>query len=290
MVALSTTGALKVAETIEAVSRFTEKTPVVATGSDGNSLTAALWRHSAMTRRFEGHKCDILGISLRGLANLEQIADGRSVWRGPAAGSAVLLRADEATDWNLDGSFEMLHIYLPNRISMQTSSPILASPFRDPMLISLANAAALALRESNGLGGYVTPILESITRFFDERYVQVGGNHVRLGRDGLSGFAQKTVMKFISENLHKEITVETLAKIASLSPSHFHRAFSATFGTSPRQFLIDRRVDRAAMQIRNSHANVATIASECGFSSASHLGVQFRKRLGMTPGLYRKMI
>lgn len=60
------TGEMNVAETIDAVSRFTEKAPVVAADPDRRGLAAALWRHSAMTRRFEGHKCDILGISLRG--------------------------------------------------------------------------------------------------------------------------------------------------------------------------------------------------------------------------------
>jgi len=183
----------------------------------------------------------------------------------------------------------MLHIYLPNQVSIKGPSPVLAHPFRDPMLISLGNAAAMALRESNGLGSYVAPLLESITRFFDERYIQFSIDHDRLKQDGLSGYARSSVMKFISDNLNKEVTVETLAKIAALSPSHFHRAFSASFGTSPRQFLIDRRVDRAAMLIRNSHKNFDIIATECGFSSASHLGVQFQKRLGVTPGLYRKM-
>lgn len=285
---VASTGATKVAETIDAVCRFTEKAPVVAVTPDRKGLAAALWRHSAMTRRFEGHKCDILGISLRGEANLEQMDCGRSVWRGPAAGSVVLLRADEATDWNLDGSFEMLHIYLPNQVCNESFSPALNRPFRDPILMSLAKSTALALQESEGLGGYVAPLLESITRLFDERYVQLGRNRENNKLDGLGGYAQNLVLKFISENLQKEITVETLANIASVSPSHFHRVFSATFGTSPRQFLIDRRVDRAAMQIRNSHKNLATIASECGFSSASHFGLEFRKRLGVTPGLYRK--
>ncbi|MCB2051816.1 MAG: helix-turn-helix domain-containing protein [Novosphingobium sp.] len=241
-----------------------------------------------MTRRFEGHSCDILGISLRGEAILEQIENGRSIWRGPAPGSVVLLQANQPTDWALDGDFEMLHVYLPHHVNRGNLLPIAQRPFRDTLLVQLAQTTALALQETGSAGSYIFPLLESISQFFEERYVNAQHDPTYRNGSGLTGFVQKSVLTFIADHLHQEISVDDLAKVAGLSPCHFTRAFRTSFANSPGQFLIDRRVDRAASLLTRSSESVGTIATLCGFSSASHLGMQFRKRMGVTPSVYRR--
>lgn len=284
-------GETAVAATIDAVSRFIGKSPIVSAPlSETKAISAALWQHSPQTRRFEGHECDILAVSLRGDATLEQIENGRSVWRGPAPGSIVLLRAGDPTDWHLDGPFEMLHVYLAGRhpVDVSVRSKI-NRPFRDPLLLQLARSASLALTESGGKANYIAPLLDSIQRCFDERFLMAESVQPQSACSGLTGFARNAVIAFVRDNLAKELRAEDLAKVAGLSAGHFSRAFKASFGLTPHQYIIEQRISFAADLLSRSELEVANIARLCGFAGASHLGCEFRKRIGVTPTHYRRI-
>lgn len=279
------------AATLDAVARFTERSPIACVApAQGEDLSAALWQHSAKVRRFEGHQRHILGISLRGDAHLEQLLNGRSVWRGSAPGSIVLLQAPEHTDWCLDGAFEMLHVYLDSdRIPWNNQSPILERPFRDPILMQLGQATALALRDTCGQSNYVAPLLESLQQCLVDRYFQANGDALATQGAGLSAPAQRKIEGFIRENLASDIPAETLARIANLSVGHFNRAFRNSYGISPHQFLIEQRMTKAAMLLATTTIDVGTIARKTGFVSASHLGAHFKKRMGVTPLQFRRV-
>ncbi|MGB7372369.1 helix-turn-helix domain-containing protein [Erythrobacter sp.] len=278
-----------ISASIDAVARFVGQAPIVsATVSPDKKASAALWKHSPKTRTFEGHQCDILAVSLRGDATLEQIDGGRCVWSGPAPGSSVLLRSREPTDWNLTGGFEMLHVYLPVSSSIALGSALLDRPFRDPILLQLARSTALALTESCGSGSYIAPLIESMQRYFSDHYLARITTAPPAG-GGLTGFAQRTVAKFVRENLHRDIAIEDLARTCDLSPSQFTRNFKQSFGFTPHEFLIEQRIGRAAEMLCASGLRVEEVAKACGFSSASHLGAQFKQRMGVTPGNYRKV-
>mgnify|MGYP003582244289 CR=1 FL=1 len=285
-----TSGQDAVLATIDAVARFADRSPSYRTRSiDDSPLSAALWQHSPKMRRFEGHECHILAVSLHGDSHLEQLCEGRSVWRGSAPGSIALLRSTEYSDWRLDGSFEMLHIYLdPTRIPWECGSAKLGRPFRDPVLLQLGHAAAMALRDTEGANRYVMPLLETIQQCLIDRYftrsaLPAGGNGT-----GLTGFTQRQIDDYVRDHLHADISIEVLADIAGLSCGHFNRAFRASYGVSPHQFLIDRRVARAAELLTQSTQSVAEIANAAGFSSSSHMGSQFKKRMGVSPAAYRR--
>lgn len=281
---------MAISATIDAVSRFTGKLPLVsAPVAGGRDVTAALWQHSPRTRTFEGHACDILAISLRGDATLEQIENGRSIWRGPAPGSIVLLRSGDPTDWHLDGPFQMLHIYLSSALSATADLPQrLTRPFRDPVLLQLARSVSLALTESDGKAGYMVPLLNSVQRCFNERYFDHAAPAHAGDGPGLTGFARSAVTAFVRDNLAMDLRSADLAKVAKLSVGHFNRAFRASFGFSPRQYILEQRISRAADLLSASELEVTTVARLCGFSGASHLATEFRKRMGVTPGIYRR--
>lgn len=276
--------------TIDAVARFVDSSPMHCSKNIvGSSLSAALWQHSPKTRRFEGHECHILALSLRGDAHLEQIANGRSVWRGAAPGSIVLLRSAEYSDWVLDGSFEMLHLYLDSsRIPTAAGSAILDRPFRDPVLTQLGQAAAMALRDSGGDNRYVAPLLESMQQCLIDRYFTQDRTPDSSQCGGLAGFAQRKVEGYIQDHLSTEIAVEQLAAIIGLSAGHFTRAFRSSYGISPHQFIIERRIAWATALLRDSNMSITKIALAAGFSSPSHFGAQFKKRLGISPIAFRR--
>jgi AraC family transcriptional regulator len=280
----------RLAATIDAVSRFADRGPTaqIAPGADTH-LAAAVWHHTAKRGRFYGHQRHILAISLRGNARLEQIVDGRSVWRGSAVGSTVLVREGEDSDWLIDGPFEVLHVYLDiDELPEGARAPNLTRPFRDPVLFQLAHAAALAAREGAPAGGYVQPLLKSLQQRLIDHHFGADPPLQEKPGPGLSGAARLRVEALVRERLAGPVTAQELADVARLSLGHFNRAFRQTFGTSPHQYVINQRIAHASVLLVDTDLPIAEVARRSGFTSCSYFGAQFRRATGMSPGEYRR--
>jgi AraC-like DNA-binding protein len=83
------------------------------------------------------------------------------------------------------------------------------------------------------------------------------------------------------------LTVADLAAAATMSPSHFSRAFSATFGESPHQYLLTRRLERAAALLRTSDWSVTAICFAVGWRSVGSFTTSFSRVFGLAPAAYR---
>jgi AraC-like DNA-binding protein len=85
----------------------------------------------------------------------------------------------------------------------------------------------------------------------------------------------------------EQLTVADLAAAARLSPAHFSRRFKATFGESPHQYLLTRRLERAAALLRATDWAVADICFAVGAQSVGSFTASFRRVFGMAPLAYR---
>lgn len=83
------------------------------------------------------------------------------------------------------------------------------------------------------------------------------------------------------------LTVADMARAARLSPAHFSREFKVAFGESPHQYLLTRRLERAAYLLRNTDRSVTDICVMVGLSSIGSFTTSFRRMFGMTPTRYR---
>src|SRR5262249_32312826 len=109
----------------------------------------------------------------------------------------------------------------------------------------------------------------------------------RLMRGGLSPGAHRRVREHIEAHLDHRISIQDLAAIADLSMHHFARAFKRSEGVSPHNYLLHRRIQRARALLASTDVAISVIAVACGFSDHSHCARRFKKRVGVTPGLYR---
>jgi AraC family transcriptional regulator len=92
---------------------------------------------------------------------------------------------------------------------------------------------------------------------------------------------------FIAEHLADDISLETLAHEAAMSPFHFARAFKTATGTSPLQYVIRTRIETAQTLLKSSTLPVAEIAHRVGYDDVSRFGQHFRRQVGATPGAWR---
>ncbi|MBJ7354064.1 MAG: helix-turn-helix transcriptional regulator [Thermoleophilaceae bacterium] len=87
---------------------------------------------------------------------------------------------------------------------------------------------------------------------------------------------------------HDGIDVSDMAAAAGLSRAHFTREFKRTFGEPPNQYLLARRLERAAMLLRQTDRPVNEICLNVGLKSVGSFTSSFTKHFGMPPMAYRR--
>jgi len=98
----------------------------------------------------------------------------------------------------------------------------------------------------------------------------------------------RSSLQFIEEQFAEPLTAETLAALAHLSPSHFTRLFKAVTGDTPIRHLIRRRVDEAALLLREGDLSVTEAAVRVGFTNFSHFSQTFRAYHSLSPSEFKK--
>ncbi|HWC20486.1 MAG TPA: AraC family transcriptional regulator [Terriglobales bacterium] len=122
---------------------------------------------------------------------------------------------------------------------------------------------------------------------------QLVGSHSSLQRfsnfqGGFSTRKLKQVLSYIEDNLSEDLSLLTIAEVAGLSVSHCKVLFRKTVGIPVHQYVIRRRVDRAATLLRKGDLPVSQVALETGFSHQSHLAAHMKRVLGVSPRMLRK--
>jgi AraC-like DNA-binding protein len=94
--------------------------------------------------------------------------------------------------------------------------------------------------------------------------------------------------KALADMRYREpLDVAALAAAARLSPAHFSREFKRAFGESPHQYLLTRRLQRAAELLLHTDWSVAEICFSIGLSSVGSFTTSFTRAFGRSPTAYR---
>lgn len=97
------------------------------------------------------------------------------------------------------------------------------------------------------------------------------------------------VLQYIDANYNTHISNADLGKIMFLSPTYFSNLFTKQFGITPQQYILQKRINSAAIMLFESNKNIREIAFDCGFESETYFNRQFHKYMGISPGKYRKL-
>ena len=79
------------------------------------------------------------------------------------------------------------------------------------------------------------------------------------------------------------LDVPALARAAHLSPAHFSREFRKAFGETPHQYLLTRRLERAAALLRTTDRTVSEICFTVGLQSVGSFTSSFGRAYGCSP-------
>lgn len=104
----------------------------------------------------------------------------------------------------------------------------------------------------------------------------------------LSGRRLKQVLSFIEEQLAEDLSLEQIASVAGLSPSHLKTLFRRATGLPVHQYVIQRRIERARTLLAQENLTMAEIAAATGFAHQSHLARHIRRVTGASPTMIRR--
>ncbi len=108
-----------------------------------------------------------------------------------------------------------------------------------------------------------------------------------LPRGSMTRYRLRLLDDFILAGLHGPLTVPAMARLVGLSEGFFMRAFKAAVGQSPHSYVLDCRLARARLLLREPQPRLVDIALACGFASQAHMATAFRQRLGVRPSQLR---
>jgi len=95
------------------------------------------------------------------------------------------------------------------------------------------------------------------------------------------------LLAWLPDNIRRDLTVESLARRAAMSPRNFARLFQQEVGKTPARHIEDLRLEAARRQLELTTLSLEEVADASGFASAETLRRGFKRRLGVTPGQYR---
>jgi AraC-like DNA-binding protein len=115
-------------------------------------------------------------------------------------------------------------------------------------------------------------------------YDDVFGSHPAISRENR---AMQHVIDHIAANLDQPLLVSELAEVSGMSRAHFSRVFAASEGMPPAEFVLQRRLLRAAKLLAHNNVPIKEISIRCGFPDPNYFAKVFRRVYGASPTEYR---
>ncbi|MBW7965516.1 helix-turn-helix domain-containing protein [Bradyrhizobium sp. BR 10261] len=268
--------------------RFGADIRATSEGHGWSSIYASIQTENPFEGRFEAIADDLIVLHRSGPVQTTFASGGHVTSRCIPKGSIFFLPAGHACEVGLQGTLDTLHIYLrANLIPVHNVTPLLVE--RDVVIQHLAQAVEQALCENVSNSDL---FIEPIARALADRVSAISRSSEpwQVQTAGLPDYELRRLQDFIEANLEGEITLAAMASACGIGTKSFVRAFAATTGKSPYQYVIAARVERAKRLIEQDRLGLAEIALRCGFSHQEHLTRAFRRLTGQTPGRYRRSV
>jgi AraC-like DNA-binding protein len=124
---------------------------------------------------------------------------------------------------------------------------------------------------------YAEQIFLLITRLI-EQSSQPGRPHERL----------KSLLHEVEVSVSKPWNIECLCRYSHYSRAQLNRIFQQSLGTSPRQKVMEIKMNHAALLLRTTHLAIKQIAQRVGFDNPYNFSNRFKQIVGQSPSLYRQ--
>ncbi|MCS3532654.1 helix-turn-helix domain-containing protein [Chryseobacterium sp. JUb7] len=177
-----------------------------------------------------------------------------------------LPKVDETSQWNI----ELDEYFLFNNQS-------LASATNNIMRIAMDDNSQKDIMADFALKELLIRLMQTQARSMVEK--NIAKNKSRIG------FA----VDYIKKNLHQKLSIDSIAKLAYVSKSNFFKMFKDELGTSPNEFILQERINKAK-ELLASQNSIKETAYQTGFSDANYFTRVFKQFVGVTPKSYQDKV
>ncbi len=157
---------------------------------------------------------------------------------------------------------------------------------RDPQLEAIGMLLLTELKQEDSSRLYIESLVNVLAVHLLRQYAATKPQ-VTVYEGGLPRRQLLQVLDYMNDHLDHDIKLADLAALLSMSQFHFSHMFKQAIGTSPYQYLLQQRIERAKQLLKQTDQPIMEIAFQCGFNHHSHLSQQFRRLTGMTPKAFR---
>ena len=155
---------------------------------------------------------------------------------------------------------------------------------KDPFLINFVQSLVMLLEKGPIAFPMKAVKLEELLLYLRTQYP----NQLRKLRD-VSGDGDEDLRlkQAVTEHLENPISVEELAFLCNTSLSTFKRRFAKIYGTSPNKWLLDKRMRKAALLLKQGEHKASDIYFDLGYKNLSSFVQSFKQVYGVTPKQYQ---
>src|SRR5215468_10952091 len=106
-------------------------------------------------------------------------------------------------------------------------------------------------------------------------------------KGGLPRYRLKRVLDYIGDNLAEDVSLSDLAELAGMSAHHFAELFKRSMSCTPHRYVLQERIERAKIALREPRCTVLDAAAISGFPNPSHFARMFRRFVGVSPSQFK---
>lgn len=239
----------------------------------------------------------VVAVHLAGSVDLRQTRDGRTRVRRMNTGDVSITPAGPPTRWQQSSQSLVILLRLsPDYVRTVAGDECAMDPERFDIQVVFATRDAiieelarrlLAGLELEGVDShlYVDTLTCDLTIHLLRHYTTAVVSE--WPKATLSPHKLRRAIQYVDENLCNQLTLAAMAKAVALSPGHFAHAFREATGVAPHRYVLERRVERAKILLRQSDLPITEIADRIGCSTHSHFSVLFNRVTGVTPSQFR---
>jgi AraC family transcriptional regulator len=233
-------------------------------------------------------------------AHLTQKRDGTLHESTVQKGDIICFPAGRSSYWQIEGRVSddfdyqpMLHIQLQagliahvaKKLELGQGQVELVNCFgnHDLPLYNIAMLLAAEVKESGLMGElYRESLTQAFVVYLLQNYSTID-RVIKPQHQSLTNTQLQQAIDYIQAHLGGDLSLIQISETINISPTYFASLFKQKTGTSPHQYVIQQRVDRAIVLLQRTDLRIADIASQVGFSSQSHLTQHIKRATGMTP-------
>jgi len=275
------------------ISAVLGRAPDMELGLIGEGWSLCRWRQFVGTYTLPALPDPVFTVHIAGKPQVRTWTHDHWSETSSIPGCATIVPAGQPTGWLVDGELDVVTLSVSSDILSRAPAAEQFSrmrfAFADPLGVALTRQilAELYAPFAREREAYIVAMVNALKAHILNGPARPD-NLGEIPTSDFSAYRLHRIMNLILERPEEDHSLDRLAAMAGVTPTHFCRLFGKATGISPHQYVLKARLDRAQQLLVQTDMSLGAIAAALGFLSPSHFSRAFRSYAGMAPSAFRR--